>query len=67
MDRTCRLAVIALGAVTLSDVADIAQLSGQTPPAVIWNFDSLSPGQPPVAEFHGWQRVGEVQACVGAC
>src|SRR2546427_10534087 len=47
MDRTCRFAVIALGAVTLSNVVNVARLSGQTAPAVIWNFDSLSPGQPP--------------------
>ena len=47
MERTCRFAVIALGAVTLSNVVNVARLSGQTAPAVIWNFDSLSPGQPP--------------------
>ena len=60
MDRTCRLTVIALGAVTLSNVVNVARLSGQTTPAVIWNFDSLSPGQPPAGFSFGRTAGGRV-------
>ncbi len=60
MDRTCRFAVIALGAVTLSNVVNGARLSGQSAPAVIWNFDSLSPGQPPAGFSFGRTGGGRV-------
>src|SRR3989442_4996261 len=56
MERTHRFAVAALGAVTLSTVLRLPQhppattpmpLHGQTAPAGIWHFDSLTVGQPP--------------------
>ncbi len=58
MDGTCRFAVVALGAVTLSNLVDVAQLSGRTAPAVISDLNSLSPGQPP-AGF----SVGRTDRC----
>ena len=60
MDRTCRFAVIALSAVTLSNVVSVARMNGQNAPAVIWNFDSLSPGQPPAGFSFGRTGGGRV-------
>jgi hypothetical protein len=62
MKRTGRVAVTALGAITLSSVFGVpprlsatvpVRMQGQTAPAVMWHFDSMPAGQPPTGFSFG--------------
>ncbi len=69
MERSHRFAVTALGAVTLSAAVGVPRrtgatgprpLNGQTAPAIIWHFDSLTAGQPPAGFSFGRTGGGRV-------